>query len=93
MLITISPAGLIMSIGMAMKMKKMGYMKGTPDIMIFRPTDVYHGLFLEFKKPGGVISEEQKDFLAELKRLRYKTKVVYSTDEAINTLEMYLITK
>jgi len=93
MLMTTSPAGMIMSIGMAMKMKRMGYMKGTPDVMIFHPTEIYHGLFLEFKRPGGTTSVEQKAFLGALKQLGYKTKVVYAVDEAINTLEDYLVTR
>ena len=46
---TIAPNGMRLPIGVAVKLKKMGYSKGTPDIMIFEPNKKYHGLFIELK--------------------------------------------
>jgi len=89
-LLTISPAGFIMSAGMAMKMMRMGYRKGTPDVMVFEPRGSYHGLLIEFKDPKGTVSETQKEFLAAADARGYKTAVCYSTNEAIRILESYL---
>lgn len=90
LLYTISPAGFIMSAGMAMKMMRMGYRKGTPDIMFFEPRGKWHGLMIEFKDPKGVVSEAQKEFLETASSRGYATAVCYSTAKAISLLENYL---
>ena len=90
LLYTISPAGFIMSAGMAMKMMRMGYRKGTPDLTIYEPRGQYHGLFLEFKKPGGKVSPEQITFLLTAREKGYAAFDTHSTEEAISLLEGYL---
>ena len=90
MLYTISPAGFIMSPGMARKMMAMGYTKGTPDVMIFEPRGNQHGFFIEFKAQGGKTSESQDIFLASLRSRNYHIAVCFSTAAAIQVLESYL---
>jgi hypothetical protein len=90
LLYTISPAGFIMSAGMAMKMMRMGYRKGTPDLMIFEPRGPWHGLLIEFKDPKGTVSEAQATFLAEAQVRDYQIAVCYSTNSAIALIEQYL---
>lgn len=90
LLYTISPAGFIMSAGMAMKMMRMGYQKGTPDLLILEPRASYHGLLIEFKAPGGTTSPNQDTFLAQAAKRLYKVHVCYSVDEAIKHAEWYL---
>jgi len=90
LLYTISPAGFIMSAGMAMKMMRMGYRKGTPDLTIYEPRGEWHGLFIEFKDPKGTVSEQQRKFLDQAFENGYHTAVCYSTDQAIKTLTDYL---
>jgi len=92
LLYTISPAGFIMSAGMAMKMIRMGYRKGTPDVMIFEPRGPWHGMMIEFKDPKGVVSEAQKEFLVQAGSRGYRTAVCYSTAAAITLVESYLKT-
>lgn len=87
---TISPAGFIMSAGMGMKMTRMGYRKGTLDVMIFEPRGLLHGLFIEFKAPGGTTSDAQKEFIKEADKRGYMAVVCYSTSTAITILENYL---
>ena len=41
-LFTISPEGMRLTIGQAVKFKKMGYRRGTPDLMIFEPRQGHH---------------------------------------------------
>jgi hypothetical protein len=93
LLYTISPAGFIMSAGMAMKMVRMGYRKGTPDVMIFEPRGAWHGMMIEFKDPKGVVSEAQKEFLVQAGRRGYRSAVCYSTAAAIALIEQYLLAK
>ena len=90
LLYTISPAGFVMSAGMAMKMMRMGYRKGTPDLTIFAPRGEWHGLFIEFKDHGGVVSDSQRKFLDQAFDLGYYTTVCYDTGAAIAVLERYL---
>lgn len=90
LLYTISPAGFIMSAGMAMKMMRMGYRKGTPDVMFFEPRGVWHGLLIEFKDPKGVVSEAQIEFLRKAEARGYWVDVCRTTTAAINQLEVYL---
>ena len=87
---TISPAGFIMSAGMGMKMTRMGYRKGTLDIMIFEPRGLRHGLFIEFKAPGGTVSDAQKEFIKDADKRGFMAVVCYSTSAAITILENYL---
>jgi len=90
LLYTISPAGLIMSAGMATRMMRMGYRKGTPDVIIFEPRASFHGFFIEFKAPKGKTSESQDKFLLEAHNRGYATAVCFSTADGIRLLEVYL---
>jgi hypothetical protein len=90
LLYTISPAGFIMSAGMGMKMVRMGYRKGTPDITFYEPRGSYHGLLIEFKAPGGTVSDAQKDFIQQADDRGYKTAICFSTAQGIAILDEYL---
>jgi hypothetical protein len=79
-----------MSAGQAVKMVRMGYRAGTPDVMVFEPRGVYLGLFIEFKAPGGTISDSQRDFLREAGVRGYKGAFCFSTVEGITALQTYL---
>lgn len=86
--------GVRLTIGQATKMKKQGYRKGIPDILIFEPkfypfTDS-HGLFLEVKAPDGRPSPEQNEWKKRLESRGYKHHFVYSFDEARNIIDEYL---
>ena len=87
--------GLKLSIGQAVKAKRTGTNKGTPDIMLPCPKNLgsifaIAGLFIEMKKKGGRLSPEQKDKIAKLTAVGYKCVVCYSAIEAIREIEEYL---
>lgn len=87
--------GLKLSIGQAVKAKRTGTNKGTPDIMLPCPKNLgsifaIAGLFIEMKKKGGRLSPEQKDKIAKLTTAGYKCVVCYSAIEAIREIEEYL---
>ena len=74
--------------------KRMGYSPGVPDILIYdRPTPVengklYVGACIEMKRrKGGVVSEDQKEWLAALEERGWKCKVALGCDDAIEFLE------
>lgn len=90
-LFTISPAGFIMSAGQAMKMMRMGYRKGTPDVLFLEPRGPFHGLLIEFKAPGGTISDEQREFMRLADVRSYKTAFCFSTVQAMAVLRSYIV--
>lgn len=72
------------------KMKDMGYMVGTPDIMVFYPIGLYHGLFIELKKPGGKVEPAQRKVMEQLATLAYSVWVCYGYKEAVEVTTRYL---
>ena len=89
-LFTISPSGMKLPIGVAVKLKRMGYVAGTPDIMILEPRGGFHGLFVELKAPAGRMTPEQKCFLEELNKRGYLATVCFGFDEAMSTITSYM---
>jgi hypothetical protein len=75
----------------AFKFKLQGVSPGVPDLCIPEPRSPYHGLYLELKREkGGVVSEAQKWWIAELKKKGYCVEVAHGFNEAIKILEGYL---
>ena len=73
---------------------RMGYSPGVPDIMIYdRPGmvmngRVFVGVAIEMKRrKGGILSEEQKQWLADLELRGWKCKVALGCDDAIKFLQ------
>lgn len=84
------PNGGLRHIGVAQKLKAEGVRSGVPDVFIAMPVRNYHGLFLEFKTPKGVLSVTQKLYAQKLVEQGYQVKTVRSVDEAIQTTLEYL---
>ena len=74
----------------AARRKLMGVKKGVPDLCLPVPRGPYTGLYLELKKPGGRLSEEQKWWLDQLNRQGCCATVCYGWEEARQWLEKYL---
>jgi hypothetical protein len=89
-LFTVSNGGIRLTIGQAVKMKRMGYQKGTPDIMIFEPRNKYHGLFIELKDDKGTLKDHQQEYLDHLERRGYFAVACYGYQETIDVIEKYL---
>lgn len=69
------PGGMKTDMRTAMKMKRAGYRKGFPDVIIPMPTKVYHGLFMEVKYRQ-YPSEEQKMWRAALMQQGYHVVIM-----------------
>ena len=91
------PNGGARHIAVARKLKAEGVRAGVSDYLLAVPRGVYHGLFLELKAggpgiPKGRVSKEQMAFGDTVRAQWYSFGVAYGTDEAINLVDMYLMT-
>ena len=74
----------------AKQMKMMGYISGHPDVAIYEPRGGYHGLFIEMKRcKGGVVSEEQQEFIDHLRANGYCAEICHGFDEAKLVVDNY----
>ena len=70
-------------------LKDMGMRAGVADLFIAMPRHGYGGAWIELKSKDGVLSQAQKEFLEDMAIQCYFTRVCYSIDEAIKTIEGY----
>lgn len=71
-------------------LKDEGLRTGACDLNLDVARGNWHGLRIEMKKPGGIVSDEQQAFLAEHLSQRYCARVCYSCDEAVGLITRYL---
>jgi hypothetical protein len=69
----------------AARLKATGLKSGVADTFLPEPRGIYHGLYVELKTPTGVLSANQKEFIAAM-RLRGYCVVVLDTLEAFQAL-------
>ena len=62
--------------------KRMGVKKGVPDLCLPVQRGGYAGLYLEMKRPGGHVREEQHWWLEHLDTQGYCTAVCYGWEQA-----------
>lgn len=74
-------------------LKKMGMSKGFPDLIILatNKSKTHEVLFIEMKRQkGGVLHDEQKEWIQKLDDKNYCVGVAKGCDSAINILNNYL---
>ena len=88
-------SGMKLTIGQAVKAKKMRSSRGLPDLMIFKPNKHYKGLFLEFKsvtpfkKDGTLKKDEHLKEQSEIhRRLEEEGYLAEFTVEFYHTIEL-----
>lgn len=74
-------------------LKDLGMRKGVSDLLITMQKHGYGGAWIELKSKDGVLSKEQKEFLADMKAQNYYTAVTWSLDEALDTISWYCFGK
>ncbi len=74
----------------AARFKREGVKAGVPDLCLPVARRGFHGLYIELKAEGGVVSDAQEKWIAGLKRQNYCAFVVYGAAAAIKALEFYL---
>lgn len=72
------------------RFKAEGVRSGVPDLMLPAARGGWHGLFLELKKEGGKIADNQRFWLDELTKQGYYCDVVYGWQNAVVVIETYL---
>lgn len=73
------------------RFKAMGVKKGVPDVFLDVPRRGFHGLRIEMKRRrGGVLSDEQADWIDWYNSNGYRAVVCYGWDEARSVIEEYL---
>lgn len=90
-LFTIAPSGMKLPIHVARMLKAMGYVAGTPDLMIFEPRGEYHGLFIEIKTERGRASEAQGKFMDSLWERGYLVALCFGYERAVKVIDSYLV--
>lgn len=85
-----SPNGGKRNLMVAMKLKAEGVRPGVPDLMLPVPSNGYHGLYIEMKKPKGKATESQLDWIDFLNGQGYLALVCCGFDEAKAAIEKYL---
>jgi hypothetical protein len=90
LLFTTTGAGLQCGVKCRVRMNRMGYCKGMPDLFIFEPRNGSHGLVIELKTDAGALRAEQRDMLARFRANGYTAVVAYGLDEAVRAVEAYL---
>lgn len=84
------PNGGARNIVVATKLKAEGVRAGVPDIMLPVPRGLYHGLFIELKKPKGTVQPNQREWIAALGLQGYRSVICYGWEEAKDTVLAYL---
>lgn len=74
----------------AAKLHAAGYLNGIPDVLIFRPAQGKHALFIEMKRPGAQLRPEQAHVAARLHPLGYACRVAHSLAEFQQCVAEYL---
>lgn len=77
----------------AIKLKSEGVLSGVPDLFLPVPYDCYHGLYLEVKRPRGVLTDNQEIIISKLRALDYIVEVVHSVKEAQDVVFRYFNAK
>lgn len=103
---TAESAGMNRNVVQASKDKQLRSSRGLPDMMIFQPTEKYHGLFLELKQAGTSIIckigerkgflvskehiQEQHAILLDLRNKGYYAEFAVGIDEAMKIIDKYM---
>ena len=94
-------SGLKLTMGQAVKVKKLRSSRGFPDLMIYEPRRGYHGFFLELKKPGEKLVkrdgswksehlEEQSNIIMRLVGRGYYANFAVGFDSAKEQIDSYM---
>ena len=74
----------------AANLKRQGVKAGVSDIFIPLVRGKYHGLYIELKTKTGKPSQEQKEFISDMRRNGYAACICYGAEEAIEVTKQYL---
>lgn len=74
----------------AYNLKKQGVKSGVPDICLPVARGEYHGLYIELKAHNNTPTENQKKWLAGLKKNGYYSVICWGWEQAAEAIKQYL---
>lgn len=74
----------------AIKLKRMGVKRGISDICLPFPHGRYHGLYIEMKYGKNTATQEQTEFLCDMRDAGSCTAVCHDAQAAIDLIERYV---
>ena len=74
----------------AAHLKRQGVRSGVPDLHLPVPRGGYASLYIEMKRPGGSLSQNQRWWLSRLEDEGNRAVVCYGWEEAVAEIEKYL---
>ena len=74
----------------AVSMRRQGVRRGVPDLSLPVARGGYHGLYVELKRKGGKLTDEQAEWIDALCESGYQASVCYGWEHARQTIEEYL---
>ena len=94
-------SGLRLTMGQAIKMKRLRSSRGYPDLMIYEPRRDYHGFFIELKREGEKLFNrkgdwrtdhlrEQADMISDLKNRGYYATFGIGFEDAKLQIDKYM---
>lgn len=102
LIFTAESSGIRLTMGQAVKAKKLRSQRGLPDMMIFEPRGRFHGLMIELKKEGefpfkikgglkaGKHLKEQAEAMDALKKRGYGACFCTGFDQARDVIDKYM---
>lgn len=77
--------------GVGNKLKAEGVIPGVPDLCMPVARGGFHGFYMELKKSGGTIKEDQWEFMEALHAEGYFVRVTNHLSTALEIIENYLL--
>jgi len=74
----------------AVKLKRMGVKSGVSDIHLPFPHGKYHGLYIEMKYGKNTATQEQVEFMCDMKAAGHFVAVCHDAQSAISLIEQYI---
>lgn len=74
----------------AAQMKRQGVKSGVPDLHLPVPRGSYASLYIELKRPGGKVSDNQEHWINALESAGNRVRVCYGWEDAVKCLKDYL---
>lgn len=75
----------------AARQQRLGLRRGVPDLILDYPKGIYHGLRVEMKVKPNKTTADQEAWLERLASAGYCVAVCYSAQEAIETIQAYIM--
>lgn len=82
--------GVRVSIGQAMKMKRMGNQRAIPDLCIPHKSNGYGGLYIELKQPNRYPNPQQRQIMAQLQGEGYCCAVIKTLERFVEFVNNYM---